>query len=166
MKGIYEIKVRRARIEDVDEITRIWWQLMSEHQERDERYWDLLPREEAVSRFREWIERCIGDPAHVVLVGEMAGKPAGFVHGAPLERPPVMREPVVGRIMEVAVDKESRGKGLGRNMVLAVLAQFRSLGLSCSDLFVDCGNKAAQSLYHSLGFYPREFHMVRTTGID
>jgi mycothiol synthase len=57
-----------------------------------------------------------------------------------------------GRILMLGVAPDYRGKGMGKKLVLAGLARLRSKGLQVAELTVDSDNKAACSLYRSIGF--------------
>jgi mycothiol synthase len=57
-----------------------------------------------------------------------------------------------GRILMLGVDPDYRGKGIGRESVMAGLARLRSKGLEIAELTVDSQNKAACGLYQSIGF--------------
>jgi mycothiol synthase len=57
-----------------------------------------------------------------------------------------------GRILMLGVDPDYRGKGMGKELVLAGLARLRSKGLQAAELTVDSENKAACALYKSIGF--------------
>jgi mycothiol synthase len=57
-----------------------------------------------------------------------------------------------GRILMLGVDPDYRGKGIGRRLMVAGLDRLTSKGLAIAELTVDSENKAARSLYQSLGF--------------
>ena len=57
-----------------------------------------------------------------------------------------------GRILMLGVAPDYRGKGLGKKLVLAGLARLKSKDLRVAELTVDSDNKAACTLYQSLGF--------------
>lgn len=57
-----------------------------------------------------------------------------------------------GRIFMIGSDPDYRGKGIGRKLLLAGLANIKNMGVSDVWLTVDAENKAALSLYKSTGF--------------
>jgi mycothiol synthase len=57
-----------------------------------------------------------------------------------------------GRIHMLGVDPDHRGKGIGRELMMAGLIRLRNRGLRVAELTVDSQNKAAYALYQSLGF--------------
>ena len=60
-----------------------------------------------------------------------------------------------GRVYMLGVDPDHRGKGIGREVLLAGLFYLKSNGLGMVDLTVDSKNKAARALYRSAGFLIR-----------
>ena len=58
-----------------------------------------------------------------------------------------------GRIYMLGVDPGYRGKGLGRQLLLAGLSYLRNKSLRVAVLTVDSENKAARALYRSVGFH-------------
>jgi mycothiol synthase len=57
-----------------------------------------------------------------------------------------------GRIYMLGVDPDYRGRGLGRQLILAGLSYLKSKGLRVVELTVDRENKVACALYNSVGF--------------
>jgi mycothiol synthase len=57
-----------------------------------------------------------------------------------------------GRIHMLGVDPDYRGKGIGRELMMAGLARLRNRGLNVAELTVDSQNKVACALYKSIGF--------------
>lgn len=57
-----------------------------------------------------------------------------------------------GRIHMLGVDPDYRGKGIGRELMMAGLIRLRNRGVSIAELTVDSENRAARALYESLGF--------------
>jgi len=60
-----------------------------------------------------------------------------------------------GRIHMLGVDPDYRGKGIGRELMMAGLARLRNRGLNVAELTVDSQNKVACALYKSIGFKVR-----------
>lgn len=57
-----------------------------------------------------------------------------------------------GRIFMIGVDPEYRGRGIGKQLLLAGLSYLKRRGIHGVDLTVDSQNKAAYNLYRSVGF--------------
>lgn len=83
------------------------------------------------------------------LVAEASGDIVGYIAGS------VAGD--CGQIESVAVDRESRGRGIGSRLTRRLLARFRQIGLRSCALEVRITNADAIALYRRLGF-----HIVRT----
>ena len=57
-----------------------------------------------------------------------------------------------GQIFMLGVGPDYRGRGIGKQVLLAGLSHLKSKGLQEVELTVDSGNPAARSLYRSVGF--------------
>jgi ribosomal protein S18 acetylase RimI-like enzyme len=66
-----------------------------------------------------------------------------------------------GAIYDLVVSPEHRGAGLGRRLVLAMLAELKALGAPRVVLSTAEQNAAAQALFASLGFRPTLREMTR-----
>jgi mycothiol synthase len=103
-------------------------------------HWDLgtlLEREK-----EEWF-----DPEGFLVLeaeGHMAGSCWTKVHTG--------TDPPMGEIYVIGVDPDFHGRGWGRALTRAGLDWLAARGLSVGMLYVDADNRAAVSLYRSLGF--------------
>ena len=57
-----------------------------------------------------------------------------------------------GRIYMLGVNQDHRGKGVGRQVLLAGLSHLKGKGIRVVELTVDSENRAAYALYKSVGF--------------
>ncbi len=105
--------------------------------------------------YDEWrtrsIETSVFDPA-LWFVAEGDGALAGVLLGE------VWAEDDLGWVGQLAVDPAWRGRGLGRALLLHVLADFRRRGLPRAALSVHGGNDRAAGLYESVGMRPAWRH--------
>jgi mycothiol synthase len=60
-----------------------------------------------------------------------------------------------GRIYMLGVDPDHRGKGIGKEVLVAGLSYLKGKGLGIVELTVDSENEAARALYRSAGFQVR-----------
>jgi mycothiol synthase len=102
--------------------------------------WDL---ETLLDREREpWF-----DPEGIRLHeqgGRLAGSCWTKVHAT--------TSPPMGEIYVISVDPDFRGRGLGRALTRAGLDWLAAVGMKVGMLYVDGGNRAAVTLYRSMGF--------------
>lgn len=70
------------------------------------------------------------------------------------------------RIYMLGVDPDYRGKGIGRKVLLTGLSHLKNKGIQISELTVDSENKAACSLYYSVGFNIRTRSLWYEKSID
>ncbi|MFG3098932.1 GNAT family N-acetyltransferase [Streptomyces sp. NPDC048182] len=97
------------------------------------------------------------------LVAEVDGTPVGYVRlGFPT---PLASNTHVRQIRGLAVSDTARGRGVGRALVRAAVAEARRLGARRITLRVLGHNTAARKLYESEGFVvegvqPEEFHLA------
>jgi ribosomal protein S18 acetylase RimI-like enzyme len=68
---------------------------------------------------------------------------------------------LVGRVEDVIVSGTARGAGVGRQLMEALHAQARELGVAYLDLTSRPSREAANALYASLGYERRETNVYR-----
>ncbi|WP_432155765.1 N-acetyltransferase family protein [Streptomyces sp. bgisy153] len=144
-----ELRIRTARAEDDAELAAL-----------DHRTWSTLhavmpePEPPLPPFFceRHAVEDC--------LVAEVAGRPVGYLRlGAPT---PLAANAHVLQIQGLVVDDDARGRGVGRALIRAALAEARRRGARRLTLRVLGHNTPARRLYESEGFavegvLPEEF---------
>lgn len=67
------------------------------------------------------------------------------------------------RIEDVVVDNAARGQGLGKKLMLAAIEKATAAGATAINLTSHPSRVAANRLYKSLGFQPRETNVYRYT---
>jgi GNAT superfamily N-acetyltransferase len=88
-----------------------------------------------------------------LLVAEMDGKPMGFVHFA--VRQSILHRAPSALIDELVVAEECRGKGVGRELVMAVLEKCKQLGCCEVEVSTEKTNAEAREFYEKCGFEER-----------
>jgi N6-L-threonylcarbamoyladenine synthase len=93
-------------------------------------------------------DEIVGDQRHYIVAISADGEEK-LVGYAGLAKSPATSQ---GDIQTIAVEKESRGQGLGRALMLALLEEAKRSNLQEVFLEVRADNPTAQNLYASLGF--------------
>ena len=149
-------RVRPARPEDVPALRA----LASVSHTASRFYADgRFPRERCDELFATWIEKSCSGWAEFVRVSDEDGRPGGYTTGH-------VRENGRGEIGLVAVDERARGRGVGRELVAAVLSDLRARGLSRASVVTQGMNVGAQRLYQSLGFRTRRLQTWHHLWLD
>ncbi len=86
----------------------------------------------------------VDHPHGVFIVAQYAGRIVGFAGAWVLVDE--------AHVTTVAVEPEARGKGIGRALMVELLARCRERGATCSTLEVRVSNAPALKLYEGLGF--------------
>jgi len=104
-----------------------------------------IPRSKFEELYHLWLVNSLnGSFAERVLASGSANQPDGMVT--------LQRKGNVSQIGLIAVDSESRGKGIGKNLVLNALEWAKSTHSDCAEVVTQLDNKAAIHLYKSCGY--------------
>lgn len=142
--------IRSATPADEQALGRYGAALMREHHAADPRRFILAPHPE--KGYGRFLVSELPDPDVIVQVAEEAGKVVGYIFAAlePMSWKD-LRGPC-GYVHDVYVDADTRQRGVGRELVNAALAWFRSRGMSQVVLTTRPGNEAAKRLFANIGF--------------
>ncbi len=143
--------IRPATTNDLDEIMRLYQQLMGLHETLDPRLaldWD------GIKAFRDHLVNVLDSDYDRILVAEApdgAGL-AGFIMGRLAQNPPVFRQPYYGYVTDTCVDERWRRQGIGRALFEALRAWFRAQGLLTMQVNVAARNPTSQAFWRAMGF--------------
>ena len=113
-----------------------------------------FPRQRVEDLYSTWITLETQGRAQTVLVAASAAhQPLGYIS---CRLDPVRRE---GQIGLVGVSPEVRGRGIGKNLVLAAIGWFRAQGAREVTVVTQGNNRAAQRLYQRCGFLSRDLQL-------
>jgi ribosomal protein S18 acetylase RimI-like enzyme len=113
-----------------------------------------FPRQRAEDLYSTWITLEAQGRAQIVLVAaSVANQPVGYVS---CHLNPARRE---GQIGLVGVSPEVRGKGIGKNLVLAAIDWFRTQEAHDVTVVTQGNNRAAQRLYQQCSFLSRDLQL-------
>jgi ribosomal protein S18 acetylase RimI-like enzyme len=152
--------VRRALPADLPAIGRLGALLVRLHHEFDpQRFIAPAPRIE--EGYASFLGRQLEEPDVVVLVAEREGRVLGYTY-AGLEGYDYMalRGPA-GALYDIVVDPEERGRGVGRLLLEATLAELQARGAPRAVLSTAVQNEAAQRLFAAAGFRRTMIEMTR-----
>lgn len=134
-------QVRRARLDDAEEIRRIY----NVEVTTSTVTMDLVPR--TIEEQRDWIAARSG--AHAVLVAECAGRVVGFGSLSPW-RPRPAYSPTVED--SVYVDRDHHGRGVGFDLLSCLVETARAHGFHSVMARIAAGHAPSRGLHERLGF--------------
>jgi ribosomal protein S18 acetylase RimI-like enzyme len=96
------------------------------------------------------------DPSGVFVADGDGGEPLGYVSSW------CDVDAGIGHIPNLVVRGENRGQGIGRELLLHVLAHFRARGLTHAKIETLVQNEIGRALYESIGFreVARQIHLA------
>jgi ribosomal protein S18 acetylase RimI-like enzyme len=155
--------IRRAVAADVAHLGRLGALLVEEHHGFDALRF-LAPTERTIERYGAFLASQIEEEDAAVLVADDEGAVVGYAY-AVLEGYDYMalRGPA-GILHDVIVDPGHRGRGVGRQLVAAVLAFVQSRGAARIVLSTAEQNTGAQRLFDRMGFRRTMIEMTRELG--
>lgn len=106
-----------------------------------------------LARNEAWIAGRVADPGGqaTLVVEEERGRVAGYALTAPARDDDAAG---LGELEAIYLDPEARGRGLGRPLLDAALAELRRSGFSTVVLWVLTANGSARRFYERAGFRP------------
>jgi ribosomal protein S18 acetylase RimI-like enzyme len=151
--------IRRATAADLPAIGRLGTCLIEQHHAFDPRRF-LAPRGGTPAAYASFLATQIDDPDAIVLVADDEGSVVGYAYAAVEGYDYMALRGPAGVLHDVLVDADRRGRGLGRLLLEAILAELRPR-VPAVVLFTAVGNEGAQRLFENLGFRPTMIEMTR-----
>ena len=152
--------VRRATTADLPRIGRLGALLVEEHYQFDPRRF-LAASPGTAAGYASFISTQLEDLDKAVLVADDNGGVVGYAYAAVEGYDYMALRGPAGVLQDVIVDPEHRGRGVGRLLLEATLALFRSRGVSRVVLLTAERNDAAQRLFTNMGFRRTMIEMTR-----
>jgi ribosomal protein S18 acetylase RimI-like enzyme len=143
--------VRRATPADLPKIGRLGALLVEEHYDFDPRRF-LAVRPGTLAGYASFMSAQLEDSDMAVLVADDNGDVIGYAYAAVEGYNYMALRGPAGVLHDLIVDPEHRGRGVGRLLLDATLAFFRSRGVPRVVLATAARNEAAQRLFASMGF--------------
>lgn len=148
--GMDEIEISQYEVEDVDDsVKELWLSLIREMFEVEHL---IVPSEANADKWVYFVRKGLTDGQSILLVAKSVGRPVGFVYARISHDYPLEVSKLVGRIDDVYVLREFRGRGIGKKLVVECLKMMKAACVDAVSLTVLAENKAAVKLYEKLGF--------------
>lgn len=138
------VTIRRAVIQDREQIASLWLQFLSEQAELDERFGVA---EDARARWENDFTYWLSDRTRVALVAESGGEIYGFLTAHEWSPPPIYADSFEVYINELFVRPESRRQGIGSLLVEKVSRWAQSVGAYRLRLGTLAANEAARTFW-------------------
>jgi ribosomal protein S18 acetylase RimI-like enzyme len=141
--------IREAREGDTEEIVRLWKDLMSFHEDLDERF---ARGEGSEAAWRAYLRDLLTGRDSFVYVAEVGSEIVGFLSGSINEGPPVLRVRRFGWVSDAQVDGTYRRQGIGEKLFELAKEWFMERAISVIQLNVSPLNPVAESFWRKMGF--------------
>jgi ribosomal protein S18 acetylase RimI-like enzyme len=146
------MKIRLAKPGDVNQLYPIWKEMMDQHFGYGDPYFNG----------KSFYRKCIKDKKkNLVLVAEDNGTIMGYILGLIKDVPPVFKKGKFLFILDFAVSKKYRGRGIGTLLVKEAEKILKKRKIGMIKLEVHVKNKKAQGFYNELGFKGHMFHILK-----
>lgn len=143
-----EFTIRRARAEDVDEITRLWCALQDDIAELEPR---LRIAPTAGERFHEYYLDVIGKSSTACFLAAVGSAAAGFVLGQIHERP-TLAYGDCGYVSDLYVSSQARLAGIGTALYVALRDWFHEREVTTIEVQIVRASTASQAFWRKMGF--------------
>lgn len=143
------INIRKAKIEDIDNLIILWIKLMEYHKEKKIYFllsadWKKQKRNEL-----EWI---VKSDLTVVYIVEEGNKLIGYIRGTIHKLPLLYDIKYEGSIEEIFILPEYRRKGYATKLFQSLVKDFNKRELEYININVDIENETGKKFWDALGF--------------
>ena len=145
------VTVRKAIEEDVPALVELWIEMMDLHRELD------LFFSRTATGHERWAELVTGHMSKeksCVFVAECRGRVAGYCAAFIEENPAVIETVQYGSFQELSVSSKYRRRGVGAELVKAMLQWFRERKIERVEVRVAVHNELSTAFWRKMGFRP------------
>lgn len=154
-----KIRICEAGVEDInDSVKELWLQLAREMFKIEGL---VLPSEENANRWIGFVRKTLNSQKSLLMLAKSGSGPVGFVYASISRDFPLDVSKPTGRIDDLYVLPDYRGRGIGEELVLKCLNKMRVAGVKAIRLRVLAENKAAMELYKKLDFKTYNYGMMK-----
>ena len=162
--------IRPATAADIPGVLPLVDRLAALHRQWDPQRYDYKP--DTGQMYRNWLTQRAQDPASVFLVADherlMADVPfiVGFLIGTIEQNLRIYQTERFGFIHDVWVEPDYRNEGIGRQLAIRAVEQFKNLAVTQIRLETATINDPARKLFASVGFRPATTEMLLEVDIQ
>ncbi len=153
-----EIEISKSDVEDVDDSVKLLWLGLIREMFEVEHL--IIPSEANVDKWVDSVRKDMTDGQSILLVAKSVERPVGFVYARISRDYPLEVSKFVGRIDDLYVLPEFRGRRIGKKLVTECLKKMKGAGIDTVSLTVLAENKVAVKLYQKLGFKIHAYRMI------
>lgn len=146
-----DIVVRDVKPSDIDKLVELRLSLQRHVEASNPMIWRVTA--EGAGLLKQGLEGAMKADQNRMVVAMTNGEVIGFAHGQ-VSRRTDYRPNVVGTISKIYVQREFRGRGIGRRLVEGLCQFFRMNDVEEVTLRFVIGNREAEGFCRGLGFKP------------
>ncbi|RJP32897.1 MAG: GNAT family N-acetyltransferase [Candidatus Omnitrophota bacterium] len=143
-----DLKVRRAKLEDLPHVTALWKEMMDYHLSLDEHFEMVSNSDKA---YLDYLVSVIDNYDYAILIAEKNGAIVGYTIGMILVNPAVFSLARYGFIAEMAITASEQHAGIGEQLWLHVRKWFFRRGIEVIQLNVSPRNKKGYNFWQKMG---------------
>ena len=158
MKLLLDMKIRVATIEDIPQMSKLWFELMNYHRDHHQVF---VAKENAEDFINDEFEKRMAIPECCFFLAIIEGQLAGFISCSIRKVQNVMIYNKRGYVAETVVGQEFRGNGIGEKLFNRAEDWFKEEGADHIELQVSLKNDGAFNFWKNQGFSSTTRHMVK-----
>lgn len=143
------IKIRNAKLEDVQDLLNLWQMLMDYHKSLDKKSFTL--KKNAKSIMKSFFIKNIKSKNSIVLIAEDKPVSIGYLMGFIQKQPPVYENDKYGFLSDAFIREEYRSTGITKNMTKKAEKFFKNKKLKTLSAKVFSGNKKGIKAWNKIG---------------
>lgn len=152
------MKIRKATKNDFEELMKL--KILSKKEEL--KYSETIkPLNESKSYYEEYLKIDLKKTNRAILVAEEDKKMVGMILGQFYKPLRISKYTKKGYISNLFVLKSYRNKGIGKKLIQSLMKWLRDNNVHNISLEIHKDNKAAQVIYHKLGFKDYTIKLVK-----
>jgi ribosomal protein S18 acetylase RimI-like enzyme len=153
------VSLREAEAGDLDAVVVLWAEMIDYHRSIDDRLWERA--DDGGAEYRALLERNLESEDAFVAVGEFGGRVVGYTHAMRTLHPIGTKPRPLGALLELAVARAYRRKGLGAQLAEMALDWMKGAGLTEFTVSVAARNEGATRFWQRLGYEPMLSFMLK-----